>query len=287
MKIAINYSDALFFLLDKNPKLGIDYIKAPIRPFPGCWEQFEDSRSDRARLPHLAQAGVLLLGHPDPGQRFDAVTVNRVLQCTNPPYLSTHLSAQRDFFPGLAEYQHQNHPAVWQAFMKHFLKAIVEVKTQIKLPLVLENCPYYVWWHHFRLASEPQFITDICRESGCGFLLDIAHARCSAWHMQMDVLDYINGLPLNLLREIHLGGIQKRQFEGMRDTHTALDETDYQLLAYLLQRTDPEIITIEYGGMPDYLLTLEKKYEPIVRNSPVELEQMIVRVQAMIGAKIR
>jgi uncharacterized protein (UPF0276 family) len=287
MKIAVNYSNALLALLSKEPQLPIGYIKAPLCPFPDCWEQFEDAGVSYARLPHLAQAGVLLLGHREPEQRFDARTVHKVIQLTNPPYLSTHLETRREFFPEFKEYLHQDHPVIRRAFTIHFLKVIKDVKAQLQLPLVLENCPYYTWWSHFRLTSEPQFINEICLESDCGFLLDIAHARCSAWHMGMDIIDYINKLPLGCLREIHLGGVQQRAMEGLRDTHTALTETDYRLLEYLLARTDPEIITIEYGGMPDYIINLENKREPIIRNSQTELQQIIARVQALIAVRGR
>jgi uncharacterized protein (UPF0276 family) len=283
MKIAVNYSIALLSLLLETPDLAIDYIKAPTSPFPDCWEQFEDTEFDYPRLPHLAQIGVIFLGHPESQQRFDLQTVTKVLQCTHPPYLSTHLEARTDFFPEIKEYQHQNHPEVQRILKAHFLSAINNIKEQIKIPMVVENFPYYTWWRHFRWASEPQFINEICKEGGCGFLLDIAHARCSAWHMKRDLMEYITALPLDCLREIHLGGVQKRGVEGLRDTHTAVTEEDYQLVEFLLARTHPDIISIEYGGMPDQILNLENHYEPLLRNSPVELKQMISRVKRIIG----
>jgi len=285
MKIAVNYSTALLTLLSESSDLAIDYIKAPTQPFPDCWEQFDKNEYDYPRLPHLAQAGVIFLGHPEPEQCFNVETVTKVLQSTRPPYLSTHLEARTDFFPEVKEYQHQNHPEVQRLLKKHFLSTINLVKQQSKIPLVLENFPYYTWWRHFRWASEPRFIKEICKEGNCGFLLDIAHARCSAWHMQRDLIDYITALPLDCLREIHLGGVQKRGEEGLRDTHTALVEEDYQLVEFLIARTNPDIITIEYGGMPDQILNIEHRYEPILRNSPAELKQMISRIQAVVGVR--
>ena len=282
MKIAVNYSTALLELLKKDPQLPIDYIKGPTSPFPGCWYQFEGSPLQYPRLPHLAQLGVIFLGHPESQQRFNAETVNKVLQLTKPPYLSTHLEARVDFFPQLQEYQHQNHGQVQKVLAAHFLKAIAEVKTQIKLPLILENFPYYTWWKHFRWGSEPQFIREMCIASDCGFLLDIAHARCSAWHMQRDLREYIQELPLDRLREIHLGGVKERLEEGVRDSHTALSEADYEWVLFLLEKTSPETITIEYGGLPDKILNIHQQWEPIQRNSPEELEQMIYRIKSMI-----
>jgi len=283
MKIAVNYSQALLSLLAEDPNLGIDYIKAPTSPFPGSWHQFEDQGFGHASLPHLAQSGIMFLGHPDREQRFNRPAVERVIATTGPPYLSTHLEARIEFFPELAPYQHQNHPLVQRVLKAHFVAAVQEVKAQLNIPLIVENFPYYTWWWNFRWGSEPQFITEICQETDCGFLLDIAHARCSSWHMGRDLMEYIQELPLKRLREIHLGGVRQRGVEGIRDTHTALNEEDYQLLEWLLSRTDPDTVTIEYGGMPDYLINLERRQEPIERNNPLELRQMIARVRSIVG----
>ncbi|HBE79268.1 MAG TPA: hypothetical protein DDW65_16070, partial [Firmicutes bacterium] len=82
MKIAVNYSQALLSLLAEDPNLGIDYIKAPTSPFPGSWHQFEDQGFGHASLPHLAQSGIMFLGHPDREQRFNRPAVERVIATT-------------------------------------------------------------------------------------------------------------------------------------------------------------------------------------------------------------
>ncbi|HEX3043383.1 MAG TPA: DUF692 family protein, partial [Bacillota bacterium] len=262
----------------------IDYLKVPTRPFPECWEQFDYGlhNLDKFRLlPHIAQIGVLALGHPETEARFDWPTLERILSLTHPPYLSTHLEARAEYFPEIMEYQHQNHTSVRRALTTHFNRVIREVKEKLGIVFVLENLPYYSWWRHFRYGSEPEFITEICETNDCGFLLDIAHARCSASHLNLDLVEYIEALPLHRLREIHLAGVRERT-EGIRDAHTALTEEDYQLAEYLLQKTDPEIITIEYGGLPDRIWNVKGEYEPISRNCPRELETILIRVGAMI-----
>ena len=277
MKLAVNFSDALLSLLEREPELPVDYIKFPTIPFPGCWEQFERGKNFRKILPHLSQPGVIALAHPEPGQRFDAGTVLKVLERTKPPYLSTHLETRVEFFPEFQAHQHQSDPLLVKTVKAHLLKAIEEVKTAIPVPLVLENFPFYRWWKHYRLGSESWFIREICEAGDCGFLLDIAHARCSAWNMECKVNDYLNELPLVRTREIHLAGVQLRE-EGLRDAHTALGEEDYTLFESVLDRTDPEIVSIEYGGLPDRIMNLRAEYEPISRNDPEELREMIKRV---------
>jgi uncharacterized protein (UPF0276 family) len=94
----------------------------------------------------------------------------------------------------------------------------------------------------------------------------------------MDLLSYLSALPLDRTKEIHLAGVQTRA-EGMIDTHTKLEEDDYVVLNRVLARTDPEIVTIEYGGMPDQIMNLQGEYEPVLRNDPRELAEMIYRVK--------
>jgi uncharacterized protein (UPF0276 family) len=284
MKLAVNYSEILISVLEKNPGITIDYLKVPTRPFPECWDQFDCGLRNHDKfqlLPHIAQIGILALGRPEAEERLNRQTLERILSLTHPPYLSTHLEARTEYFPEIMEYQHQNHFSVRRTLTNHFNRAVQECKEVLGIPLVLENFPYYPWWRHFRYGSEPEFITEICETNDCGFLLDIAHARCSARHFNLDLLEYIEALPLHRLREIHLAGVRERA-EGLRDTHTALTEEDYQLAEYLLQKTTPEIITIEYGGLLDRIWNVKGEHEPISRNCPRELETILIRVGTMI-----
>ena len=277
MKLAVNFSEALLSLLAEDPGLPVDYIKVPTIPFPGCFSQFEQGRTYRKLLPHPAQPGVISLGHPLPQEQFDRELVSKIIELANPPYLSTHLEAALDFFPSYKEEQHNFDQGLKQEMLGRFLNGIDRVKKAAGLPLLLENFPYYSWWCHYRLGSDPAFISEVCEAGDCGFLLDIAHARCSAWNFGISIEQYLESLPLSRLVEIHLAGVKLRT-EGVRDTHTKLSAEDYQLLALILDTTSPETITIEYGGLPDRLVNLGHEYEPICRNDPLELEEMIYRV---------
>src|SRR5690554_165079 len=281
MKLAVNYSPALASILDAEPDL-VDYVKVPTIPFPDCWAQFKAGAEYGRLLPHPAQPGVLCLGHPRPELCFNREMLAEIIKRTNPPYISTHLEAKVDFFPQWKAAQHVIDPVVEENLAHHFLQSVREVKAEIRLPLVLENFPYYPWWAHYKICADPGFITRICQEGACGFLFDLAHAKCSAWSFQMDFLSYLHALPLEKTSEIHLAGVQTRA-EGIIDTHTKLEEDDYRILEYVLTKTDPEVITIEYGGMSERIKNLKGEFEPIWRNDPQELRVMIDRVKQCIS----
>ena len=281
MKFAVNYSKALVQLFKKDPKLPVDYIKVPTIPFPDCWVQFNIGEEYRPIWPHPAQPGVLSLGHLDPEMRFNEAIIREVLNKTKPPFLSTHLEASVEYFPELVAFQHRSSDLVHRALADRFLETISKVKEATGISLALENFPYYSWWRHFHVASEPSFIREICECSDSGFLLDIAHARCSAWHMGIDEWEYIIELPLNRLCEIHLAGTVWRQETGRVDMHIELDERDYFLLEKVLGINHPKVITLEYGGMPDRIFNkFTKTWDSIRRNEPDILLDMISRIDS-------
>ncbi len=285
MKLAVNFSEALLILFAEDPGLPVDFVKVPTIPFPECFSQFERGRVFRKLMPHLAQTGVISLGHPLPREQFNRELVAKVINLTEPPYLSTHLEAMVDFFPGFQNEQHQFHPELHKEMLDRFLNGIDLVKKETGLPLLVENIPYYPWGRHYKLGSDPAFITEVCEAGDCGLLLDIAHARCSAWNFGISIEEYLKGLPLHRMVEIHLAGTELRG-EGIRDTHTKLTDDDYQLFEPILGMVNPETVTIEYGGLPDRIMDPEQKFEPIQRNDPLELKEMIERVLAIFDASL-
>lgn len=281
MKLAVNYSTVLLQLLQANPDLPVDSIKVPTIPFPDCWEQFHEGITHKNLLPHLAQPGVISLGNPRPEEAFNPVIVRKVLDLARSSYLSTHLEPRLEYFPDFCDSKDLYDPALRSAMIERFLRTIRKVKQSLGIPLVVENFPYYTWWRHYKLGSDPGFISEICETGDCGFLLDISHAQCSAWHFHMDIRDYLAALPIQRVREIHLAGSIIRP-EGLRDAHTALNPTDYLILEEVLRRADPEFITLEYGGMPDRIQNIDGSFEPLHRNDPLELQTMIERITDLI-----
>ena len=63
--------------------------------------------------------------------------------------------------------------------------------------IVLENCPWSVPPDYPVPAGAflPGVVARVVRESGGGFLLDIAHALLSARWLKMDVDEYLNQMP--------------------------------------------------------------------------------------------
>jgi uncharacterized protein (UPF0276 family) len=117
---------------------------------------------------------------------------------------------------------------------------------------LVENMPRWTP-HRPAYVVDPAFITAVIEETGCGLLLDLAHARVAARYQGDPVRDYLARLPLERTVEIHVSGPRPLSDGGpasestLYDAHEPLQEADYALLDWVLSRTQPQAVTLEYS----------------------------------------
>ncbi|MEI5604433.1 DUF692 family multinuclear iron-containing protein, partial [Streptomyces brasiliscabiei] len=63
-----------------------------------------------------------------------------------------------------------------------------------------------------------EFIAAMCRRTGCDLLLDVNNIHVSASNHGFDVRDYVEGIPFDRVRQIHLAG-HTQGHELLIDTH--------------------------------------------------------------------
>ena len=127
---------------------------------------------------------------------------------------------------------------------REYVKRVMELRAAIDVPLILENMPSFPY-SSYESEADPERITEILETTNCNLLLDIAHARIAAQIRRIDVCDYLNSLPLRRVRQIHVSGSRMRN-GYLYDAHEPLEEFDYTLLEWVLERTQPQILTLEY-----------------------------------------
>ncbi|MEG0521742.1 MAG: DUF692 family protein [Clostridia bacterium] len=98
---------------------------------------------------------------------------------------------------------------------------------------------------------DPLFISNAIKVTSCNLLLDTAHATISANTLGMTVYEYLDLLPLDKVKEVHFSGT--KHADGKIYSHIRARKHDYELLEYVLKRTTPEFLTLEYGT-PKYKL---------------------------------
>jgi hypothetical protein len=92
-----------------------------------------------------------------------------------------------------------------QATLDRVARHVAEVQECLGRRMLLENPSTYLAFAETEM-SEIDFLTGIARQTGCGLLLDVNNVFVSCTNQQTDPTAYIDGFPLDLVGEIHLGG---------------------------------------------------------------------------------
>lgn len=97
-------------------------------------------------------------------------------------------------------------PIYTREMLARYTENAKTLQQALGLPLVLEQIPRY-----FRCdldeIPEGQFLREFFEASGATFLLDIAHAWLEAHYRGKPIHDYLAGLPLELVTELHIAGV--------------------------------------------------------------------------------
>lgn len=236
MLLSTNISDALFSLVEMTKQQWVDAVEI------GPWAKLEQIVGFRSRLgniPFTFHAGGMAA---QVGWKKDwVVQMQNYLEITRSKWISIHLLP----IPLAAETK-MRQGATLQIPAGLALQVmkwqIHKIKNKMKVPVLLENIEpigQFHWW------CQAEWIRHICLKSRCDFLLDLGHARVAAEALEMDVQEYIIRLPLQKTRQIHVSGVRRNEGK-LFDAHEPLEGEDYLLLEWVLERTQPEMVTLEY-----------------------------------------
>lgn len=235
MKFAVNFSNPLIRLL-RDGSIKLDLIKCP------DWEGMLVEAQPYGPI-HLHFDLEVGLGNTC---KVDFARIKALLDSTGTPHVNTHLVTPKYFNPeDAAELKKIN--ALWrdeiQCMIDHLGADTVALE-------------HYPWTHandHIRPAVDPSIFSQVILDTGCMFLLDIAHARITADTLGVDVKDYICALPLDRLVEMHITGVKTHS--GVLTDHFELGDGDWVTFRWVLdqikagQWRKPEIVAFEYGGI--------------------------------------
>lgn len=108
--------------------------------------------------------------------------------------------------------------------------------------LVLENPSTYLSLGHL---SEPDFLSELCRRTDCYLLLDVNNIVVSATNHGMSVDQWLHGLPLDRVRQVHLAG-HSQGADMLVDTHDApVPDVVWELYARFMADLGPVAVMVE------------------------------------------
>ena len=242
MYLAINYSPAAASLL-RSGDLNIDYFKAP------DWQWMVD---EAIALRPVAVHFTLEAGNGGLEQ-MDWELLERLSSQTGTPYINLHLDSRLKHFPGVLV--DTTDPGEVKRIMEILLSDVLFVVDRFSAGrVIVENSPYHAGQGKtLRPCILPEVITRIIEETGCGLLLDIAHASIAAHHIGMDEHEYISRLPIQRVRELHFAGIHL--VGEMLQDHQSILDANWPLLDWVLARVQSGewspawLLAFEYGGV--------------------------------------
>ncbi|MBM7578167.1 multinuclear nonheme iron-dependent oxidase [Jeotgalibacillus terrae] len=244
MKVAVNYSVEAKKLLTQS-LIDIDLFKCP--DFSD--ELIESARESKPSYIHFGlNAGSGQMGRVDWGLIRDMQ--NR----TQTPYINVHAVAMAKHYPDMDVETEQ--PSHINKMVDAILRDIEILDREVGAEnVIVENVICRGQGENMmRAAIDPEVLTRIVKETGCGFLLDTAHAQMSAKSLGFDVKEYISSLPVNHLKELHVTGIQPDGNGRLRDSMPMTAE-DWELASWVVEKIrngewqKPWIAALEYGGV--------------------------------------
>jgi hypothetical protein len=110
-----------------------------------------------------------------------------------------------------------------------------QMQDTIPVPFLLENNVYYFETPEQEM-TEPEFLNELCVDTGCGLLLDLHNLHTNANNHGFDAEVFLDTIDLERVVEIHIAG--GHEFEGVwLDSHSGIcPERVWDFLAQVLPR---------------------------------------------------
>ena len=124
------------------------------------------------------------------------------------------------------------------------VRNVREAQRALGRPLALENVTRYFAYKDEDF-TEPEFFTQLARETGCFLLLDVTNVDNNATNLGWDADDYLRGLPMDRVIHLHLAGVHEHEGRIL-DTHAApVPERVWRLAARVVEEAPVRAIVIE------------------------------------------
>ena len=115
--------------------------------------------------------------------------------------------------------------------------------------VLVENPSCYLAFTHSTL-SEPEFLAELTRRSGCGLLLDANNIVVTAHNLRLDPAAWLDGLPASAIGEYHLAGHAVNDADGepiLIDDHgSRVGEDVWTLFSEIVRRYGPRPTLVEW-----------------------------------------
>ena len=268
-KIAVHYSRASSALF-AGGRITVDCFKCPA--WPDLIATVEGQHAAYVHFPLKAGAGIGDAIDTETNRPADWRRVEALLARTGTPFVNLHLSPTAADQPGMPI--DTADPAQIERVAACLIGDVRSVVARFGADRVVVENDHDNGGLHLRPAYLPAVIGRVVAETGCGFLLDLAHVRLAAQALGLDPYTYLAGLPIQQLREMHVSGVQPfddrfvamldrggisptvmQRYVGRPMDHLPLTDFDWAFTAWALAQVRagrwgrPWVVALEYGGV--------------------------------------
>ena len=118
------------------------------------------------------------------------------------------------------------------------------VQDILERPIALENVSYYT--PVAAEIDEATFIREIVEQSNCHLLLDVNNIYVNAFNHDYDALEFLEDLPLDHVKYIHMAGHEQVNEDTIIDTHgQPIIDPVYELFELAIQKLRPVPVLLE------------------------------------------
>jgi uncharacterized protein (UPF0276 family) len=194
----------------------------------------------RGQMPVAMHGVSMSLGSAEGLDRAYLGRLKQLAARIDPPWISDHVCWTRTS-------AHNSHDLLPLPYTRESLQVLADnvdsAQEALGRPLVLENPSTYLLFPDDEMR-EWEFITALVRRTGCYLLLDLNNVVVSAHNHGFAADDYIDGLPLDRVRQLHLAG--HTDGEVKIDTHDEpVDDATWDLYARIMPRLGDVAVMIE------------------------------------------
>jgi uncharacterized protein len=212
----------------------------------------------RADYPMVMHGVSLSIGSTDPLDRGYLRELKALTRRIEPAWVSDHLC-----WTGV-DHHHLHDllplPCTEEA-LRHVAGRVLQVQEVLGRRLLLENVSSYVCFEGDEM-HEWEFIAELARRADCELLLDVNNVYVSSRNHGFDARTYIDAMPRERVRQIHLAGHEDHG-DHVIDTHDhAVCDAVWDLYAHTVRRLGPVPTMIERDDhippLPELLAELDR-----------------------------
>lgn len=193
------------------------------------------------RYPLVMHGVSLSIGSTDPLDRAYLIELKALAERIKPAWISDHLCWTGVAGRNLHDLLPLPHT---EESVRHVVARVREVQDFLGRQILLENASTYLDFTHSAIP-EWEFVSAVAEAADCLLLLDVNNIYVNSQNHSFDPLDYLDGVPMSRVRQIHLAG-HSHNGELLIDTHDhPVCEPVWQLYGETIKRSGPVATMIE------------------------------------------